>query len=160
MGLILTNEEIFDFGLLSFCKLRSESYTLLSKLAKVIHCIPSSSLEIERVWSRAGLILTDRRSRMINWNFKVNFKVNLFCSNLFNFVKKLHQPSAGFFTPFDSRWGEFPPPPPPRRSQRGGGGFSSQGGGGGGCRRIQVTHFLHSKFVYLIDFCAYYCEIM
>ena len=56
MGLILPNEEIFDFDLLSFWKFRSESYTLLSQLARVIHCIPSSSVEIERVRSKAGLI--------------------------------------------------------------------------------------------------------
>jgi hypothetical protein len=72
MGLILTNEEIFHFDLLGFWKRSAESYTISSKLARVIHCIPSSSVEIERVWSRAGLIMTDRRSRMNNWNFKVN----------------------------------------------------------------------------------------
>ena len=86
MGLILTNEEIFDFDSLSFWKLLSESYTLLSKLVRVIHC----SVEIERVWSRAGLILTHRGSRMNNWNLRVN----LFCSKNFNFVKNLYQPSG------------------------------------------------------------------
>ena len=77
--LILTNEEIVDFDLLSFWKLRSKSYTLLSKFTRVIHCIPSSSMEIERVCSRAGLVLTDRRSRMNNCNLK---------ANLFQFRKK------------------------------------------------------------------------
>ena len=85
MGLTLINEQIFDFDLLGFWK-RSESYTILSKLARVIHCIPASSVEIERVWSRAGLIMTDRRSRMNNWNFKVN----LFCSKNFSVMKSLH----------------------------------------------------------------------
>ena len=35
MGLILTNEEIFDFDLLSFWKRSAKSFTILSKLARV-----------------------------------------------------------------------------------------------------------------------------
>ena len=88
MGLILTNEEMFDFDLLSFWKRSAKSFPILSKLARVIHCIPASSVEIERVWSRAGLIMTDRRSRMNNWNFKIN----LFCSKNLDLVKTLHEP--------------------------------------------------------------------
>ena len=89
MGLSQTNQEIFHFDLLSFWKRFAESYTMLSKLARVIHCIPAGFVKIERVWSRAGLILTDRRNRMNNWNFKAN----LFCSKNLDLVKNLHEPA-------------------------------------------------------------------
>jgi hypothetical protein len=89
MGLILTNEEIFHFDLLSFWKRSAGSHTISSKLARVIHSIPALYVDIERVWSRAGLIMTNRRSRMNNWNFKVN----LFSSKNLDLVKTLHEPA-------------------------------------------------------------------
>jgi hypothetical protein len=96
MGLILTNEEISHFHLLSFWKRSAESYAILSKLARVIHCILASSVEIEHIWYLAGLIMTDRGIRMNNRNFKVN----LFCSKNLDLVKTLHDPAELFFQLF------------------------------------------------------------
>jgi hypothetical protein len=96
MGLILTNEKISHFHLLSFWKRSAESYTILSKLARVIHCILASSVEIIHIWYLAWLIMTDRRIRMNNRNFKVN----LFCSKNLDLVKTLRDPAELFFQLF------------------------------------------------------------
>ena len=71
------------FDILSFWADRQKTFPILSKIVRIVHCIPASSAEIERTWSAAGLILTSQRSRM---NVK-NFKHTLFCSILFRIIK-------------------------------------------------------------------------
>ena len=61
---------ILHFDLLSFWADRQKTFPILSKIVRIVHCIPASSAEIERTWSAAGLILTSQRSRMNVKNFK------------------------------------------------------------------------------------------
>ena len=82
LSISLTEEEILHFDLLSFWADRQKTFPILSKIVRIVHCIPASSAEIERTWSAAGLILTSQRSRM---NVK-NFKHTLFCSKNYDFV--------------------------------------------------------------------------
>ena len=82
LSISLTEEEILHFDLLSFWADRQKTFPILSKIVRIVHCIPASSAEIERTWSAAGLILTSQRSKM---NVK-NFKYTLFCSKNYDFV--------------------------------------------------------------------------
>lgn len=82
LSISLTEEEILNFDLLSFGADWQKTFPILSKIVRIVHCIPASSAEIERTWSAAGLILTSQRSRM---NVK-NFKYTLFCSKKYDFV--------------------------------------------------------------------------
>ena len=51
-------------------ELDAKRQKILSKIFRIIHCIPATSSEIERVWSRSGLILNSRRSKLSNDNVK------------------------------------------------------------------------------------------
>lgn len=49
---------------LTFWKLQSQQFPLLSKLAQRIHSIPATSTGVERQFSAAGLILNERRTNL------------------------------------------------------------------------------------------------
>ena len=64
------NLDDLERDLFSYWKERATALPILSKMFRVIHCIPATSAEIERVWSSSGLILNSRRSKLSNDNFK------------------------------------------------------------------------------------------
>ncbi|CAF1517704.1 unnamed protein product, partial [Rotaria sordida] len=49
---------------LDFWKVHAKTFPLLSKLAKMIHSIPATSTGVERQFSRAGLIMNQRRTNI------------------------------------------------------------------------------------------------
>ena len=51
-------------GPLAFWRLQSENFPLLSRFAKRIHSIPATSASVERQFSAAGLVVTDRRTNI------------------------------------------------------------------------------------------------
>lgn len=53
-----------DTDILNFWKSQSEKFPLLSRLARQTLCIPASSASSERVFSVAGRIIEERRSRL------------------------------------------------------------------------------------------------
>ena len=59
-----------DNDLFLYWKKRASTFPILSKIFRIIHCIPATSSEIERVWSQSGLILNSRRSKLSNDNVK------------------------------------------------------------------------------------------
>ena len=79
----LTEEEILQFELLRFWADRQKTFSILSNIVRIVHCIPASSAEIKRTWSAAGLILSSQRSSRMNVK---NFKYTLFCSKSYDFV--------------------------------------------------------------------------
>ena len=58
------------FDLFQYWKEKRACYPGLSNLARIVHCIPATSAEIERVWSLSGLVLSSRRSKLDPQNYK------------------------------------------------------------------------------------------
>ena len=55
---------------MEFWRDKKEMFPGLRQLARVIHAVPATSAEIERVWSTSGLILSSRRSKLLPQNYK------------------------------------------------------------------------------------------
>ena len=47
---------------LVFWKANQKNLPLLSKLARMIHCIPATTASVEREFSTGGLVMSERRS--------------------------------------------------------------------------------------------------
>jgi hypothetical protein len=58
------------YDLFQYWKEKRACYPGLSNLARIVHCIPATSAEIERVWSLSGLVLSSRRSKLDPQNYK------------------------------------------------------------------------------------------
>jgi hypothetical protein len=58
------NKSLLTNNPLDFWKSYSETYPLLSKLAKRIHSMPATSTGVERQFSNAGLIINQRRTNI------------------------------------------------------------------------------------------------
>ena len=59
-----------DLELHDFWRRNKALYTGLYQLTRVVHAVPATSAEIERVWSTYGLILSNRRSCIEPQNYK------------------------------------------------------------------------------------------
>ena len=66
-----TEDDIDEkYDLFEYWKGKSACYPGHSKVARIVHCIPATSAEIEQVWSLSGLVLSSRRSKLDPQNYK------------------------------------------------------------------------------------------
>ncbi|KAL5267181.1 hypothetical protein ACHWQZ_G004280 [Mnemiopsis leidyi] len=65
------------FNLFQYWKEKRACYPGLSNLARIVHCIPATSAEIECVWSLSGLVLSSRRSKLECWTPRTTNTFNI-----------------------------------------------------------------------------------
>ena len=59
----IPSHELNNFNLLTWWKTNQTLYPTLAKVARKIHCIPATSAESEHVFSKAGNVISEKRSR-------------------------------------------------------------------------------------------------
>ena len=72
-----------NFDVLKFWDDHKASLPILAGLARSLFAIPATSAPIERIWSRAGVLVCSRRARLTPFNVKCQ----LFCSTNYKFIK-------------------------------------------------------------------------